>query len=67
MSYETESFVDIVRLTTQSGKVPKEIPAHYWRFCWAMRRAAMGNKTPSVDWRNVARRDKPICLPYIGA
>lgn len=64
MSYQTESFLDIVRFTTKDGKVPREIPDHYWRFCWSLRRKAMGNKVPSVGWQSAAVRSKPICIGY---
>lgn len=64
MSFDRESFIDIVRLSQSTGKVPKEIPAHYWRFCWSLRRKAMGNKVPNVDiWSNLTR-SKPIRLGY---
>lgn len=64
MSFETESFIDIIRLSQVTGKVPKEIPDHYWRFCWSLRRKAMGNKVPGVDiWSNLTR-SKPIKLGY---
>lgn len=62
MGYETESFTDIMRLTARTGKVPPEIPAHYWRFCWALRRKAMGNKVPAVSWRDAAIRSTVIHL-----
>jgi hypothetical protein len=63
MRYQTNAFADILRLTTPDGRVPKEIPEHYWQFCWAMRRRAMGNPVPSVGARDVATRSKPIKLP----
>ena len=62
MSYETEAFADIIRLTNSAGKVPAEIPGHYWRFCWTMRRAAKGLKAPKVSWTDVAVLSKPIAL-----
>ena len=64
MSYETEAFLDIIRISTPYGKIPDSIPAHYWRYCWALRRAAMGNKVPSVGWESNATLAKPIKLPF---
>jgi hypothetical protein len=63
MSYQTDAFTDIMRLTAKNGMVPKAIPEHYWMHCWAMRRRAMGNAVPSVGWRDAAARSKPIRLP----
>ena len=64
MSYETESFIDIARLTTKTGKVPSEIPAHYWHFCFALRRNAKGNKVPSLGWQGASLRSSVIKLPF---
>jgi len=62
-SYEVTAFTDIVKLCV-NGTVPAEIPAHYWRFCWCMRRKAMGNKAPNVDLNSNFTRSKPIRLGY---
>lgn len=67
MAFDRDSFIDIIRLQTPSGLIPSEIPAHYWHFCWVMRRKAMGNKAQAVDWRSAVARSKPIRLPYSGA
>jgi hypothetical protein len=64
MSYQTEAFIDIMRLSARNGMVPKAIPDHYWRYCWAMRRQAMGNPIPAVGWRDAATRQNVICLEY---
>lgn len=62
-TYETTAFIDIMKLCV-NGKVPKEIPAHYWRFCWSLRRNSMGNKVPNVDLQSIFTRSKPIKLWY---
>jgi hypothetical protein len=63
MGYETESFLDIIILS-KSGKVPDEIPAHYWKFCYSLRRKAKGLKVPAIGWQDAARLTPVICLPY---
>ena len=64
MGYQTDAFIDIIRLSARTGMVPALIPDHYWHHCWAMRRKAMGNQIPSVGWRDAATRSKPIHLEY---
>lgn len=59
MSIDRTAFLDIARLTTAAGRVPAEIPAEYWRWCWTLRRRATGNKAPAV-----AVIHARICLPY---
>lgn len=57
-------FTDVVRLQTPAGRIPADIPAHYWRFAWSIHREHRGNKVPQVDCWSAMRRAKPICLPY---
>ena len=60
---ERYAFTDIQRLQTATGKVPYDIPDHYWRYCWHMRRSFMGNRAPRIGWQFVP--PTVIALPHL--
>jgi len=44
------AFADIQKLALAAGKVPNEIPMHYWHYCRAVHRREKGLTLSTFQW-----------------
>jgi hypothetical protein len=54
MNPKDSAFLDVIRLSQRTGRIPASIPDHYFKHAYAEHRKARGLIVPAVGWRHAA-------------